>query len=127
MARYLSIVEEPYRATMEEQDDTAVWFTHAIRNAGAEVSLLLRGDAVNYAAPGQDARGLRFGAREVRQAPALDHDLAALMGRGTAVYVVSEDAAERGLPEGALLTGVQRVSRTHLARLVAEHDRVLHW
>ncbi len=127
MPRYLSVVEEPYRATVEEQDDTAIWFTHAIRNAGAEVTLLLRGDAVNYAIPGQDASGLRFGAREVRLAPRIDHDLAAVMGRGVAVYVVAEDAADRGLPEGGLLPGVQRVSRAHLARLFADHERVLHW
>ena len=127
MPRYLSVVEEPYRATVEEQDDTAVWFTHAIRNAGAEVTLLLRGDAVSYAMPGQDASGLRFGAREVRMAPEIDHDLAAVMGRGVAVYVVAEDAADRGLPEGGLLPGVQRVARAQLARLFADHERVLHW
>jgi sulfur relay (sulfurtransferase) DsrF/TusC family protein len=126
MARYLSVVEEPYRATVEEQDDTAVWFTHAMRNAGAEITLLLTGDAVSYARPGQDARGLRFGAREVR-APEIDRDLAALIGRGTAVYVLAEDAQERGLPEDGLVSGVERITRGHLARLFAEHDRVLHW
>ncbi len=127
MARYLSVVEEPYRATVEEQDDTAVWFTHALRNAGAEVTLLLCGDAVNYAVPGQDARGLRFGAREVRTAPEIDRDVIALIGRGAAVYVVAEDLVERGLPEGGLIPEVQRVSRGDLARLFADHDRVLHW
>jgi sulfur relay (sulfurtransferase) complex TusBCD TusD component (DsrE family) len=127
MARYLSVVEEPYRATIEEQDDTAVWFTHALRNAGAEVTLLLRGDAVAYAAPGQDARGLRFGAREEKMAPEIDHDLAALMARGVTVYAVTEDATDRGLSEGGLAAGIEHVSRAHLARLFADHDRVLHW
>src|SRR5262249_4646974 len=118
---------EPYRATLEEQDDTAVWFTHAVRNAGAEVTLLLCGDAVNYAVGGQDASGLRFGAREVRMAPAIAEDLGALMGRGVAVYVGAEDATRRGLREGGLLAGVQRIAQAHVASLFAQHDRVLHW
>lgn len=126
MARYLSVVEKAYRATVEEQDDTAVWFTHAIKNAGADVTVLLQGDAVCYAQPGQNAAGLRFGTKEVRVPPELDKDIAALAAKAP-VFVVSEDLADRGIPEGAILPGLQRVSRAHVARLVADHDRVIHW
>jgi hypothetical protein len=127
MARWLSVVDTAYRATIEEQDDTAVWFTMAIRGAGADVALLLRGDAVNYAVPGQDAAGLRFGTRAVRVPPRLEADIAALVAKQVAVYVLAEDADERGIAEGGLLPGVQRVAREHLAALVAEHERILHW
>ncbi len=127
MARYLSVVERAYRATVEEQDDTAVWFTLALRAAGAEVGLLLRGDAVNYAVRGQNAGGLRFGTQEVRVPPELDKDLAALMQRGVRVYAVSDDLSERGIAEGELSAGVERVTRARLGHLCDDYDRVLHW
>ena len=127
MARYLSVVENAYRATVEEQDDTAVWFTHAIRNGGAEVALLLRGDAVNYLSKGQDARGLRFGTREVRVAPELDADLAAMLEKKIPVFYVEEDAVERGIPTAGFIPGAEAISRAAVAGLMDRFDRIVHW
>jgi predicted peroxiredoxin len=127
MARYLSVVENAYRATVEEQDDTAVWFTHAMKNAGADVALLLRANAVNYAVKGQDASGLRFGTHENRVPPEIDKDIAAVIEKKVPVFLVSEDAAERGIDEADILPGVERVSRSNLARLFNDFDRVFHW
>jgi len=127
MARYLSIVEDAYRGTVEEQDDTAVWFTHALRNAGAEAGILLRGSAVYYAVKGQDTRGLRFGTRALTGAPRLDQDLVACIRKSVLVYLVAEDAADRGIPEGELLPGVIRVPRRQIGKLVDQFDRAIHW
>ncbi len=55
----LQIVEAAYRGTIEEQDDTIIWLTHAMKGAGGDLDLLLRADSVNYAAKGQDASGFR--------------------------------------------------------------------
>jgi sulfur transfer complex TusBCD TusB component (DsrH family) len=126
MARYLSIIDSAYRATIEEQDDTAVWFTHAMKNGGADVAILLRGDAVNYAVKGQDAKGLRFGARAVK-GPDLVRDLTAVVQKKIPVYAVSDDLVDRGIQPAQLLTGVEQVPRGEIAKLIERHDRVLSW
>jgi len=123
----LNIIESAYRATLEEQDDTIVWISHALKNAGASLDVLLRGNAVNYAVRGQDASGLRFGARVQTHAPDLAPDLTALIGKGVTVHIVEEDVAERGLERSDLLEGVQPVSRRGVAKLFAGYDQIWHW
>jgi len=125
--KILHIVDSAYRATIEEQDDTVIWFTHAMKGAGADVSVLLRGNAVNYALEGQDASGLSFGAKKQTQPPALDADLAKLAAKGVEIFYVAEDAKERGLDPGAFVAGPKGISRKELAPLLGRHDLVFTW
>jgi sulfur relay (sulfurtransferase) DsrF/TusC family protein len=126
MARYLSIIDNAYRATIEEQDDTAVWFTHAMKNGGADVSILLRGDAVNYAVANQNAKGLRFGNRAVK-GPDMVRDINAVIAKKIPLFVVSDDLAERGIPTSQVLPGVEQIQRNAIAKLIENHDRILTW
>ena len=125
--RILNIVSSAWRATLEEQDDTIVWLTHAMRGAEAQVAVLLAENAVGYAARAQDASGLAFGARKQTNPPRLADDLAKLAGKQVRVYYVGEDAAERGIDAGELIDGVEPVERAKLPRLFAEFDQVLRW
>ena len=125
--KVLNIVETAYRATLEEQDDPVVWITHALKGEGAELDVLLRGNAVNYAAKGQDASGLAFGGRAQKQSAHLADDVAGLAGKGVAVYVVREDLADRGLRQGDVIDGLKSVSRDEIPGLLDGYDQVWHW
>ena len=123
----LHIVESAYRATIEEQDDTIVWLTQAMRGAGATVDLLLRGNAVNYAVRGQDARGLEFGAWKQTEPPRIERDLASLIAKGGSVYALGDDLEQRGLDDAELVEGVRPLPMPMLPAFLAGYDRVWHW
>ncbi|TAK07443.1 hypothetical protein EPO44_04055 [bacterium] len=127
MAKILNIVETAYRATIEEQDDTVLWLSHMLKNAGADISILLRANAVNYAAKGQDASGLSFGESRMTHAPEIDKDVQKMIEKGVAVYLVEEDAKDRGLADGDLIAGIKKVKRRSLPELLDQHDQVWHW
>lgn len=125
--RILSIIATAYRATLEEQDDTVVWLSHAMKGAGASLDVLLRGNAVNYAVKGQDASGLAFGERRQTQPPRIEEDLAKLIAKGVKVFLVEEDLGTRGVERGDLIAGVDPVKRAGLPQLLRAYDQVWHW
>lgn len=127
MAKILSIVETAYRATVEEQDDTILWLTHMLKNAGSDISILLRANAVNYAAKGQDASGLRFGDMAMEHPPEIDKDVSRMIEKGIPIFVVEEDVKERGLADDDLIGGIQKLKRTAIPELIDEHEQVWHW
>ena len=124
----LNIVESAYRAVMEEQDDTILWLLAAMQGAGAEHTVLLRGNAVNYAVAGQGAPGLAIGGWKQTQAPRMDSDVIDLIeNRKIPVFVVEEDLAARGIERGDLVPGVQLLSSKMLPKRMAEFELVSHW
>lgn len=98
-----------------------------MRGAGGDLHALLRGNAVNYAVRGQDATGFMVGAWRQMQPPQIADDIAGLIRKGCAVYVVDEDLADRGLMAAELVEGVRRIPRAGLADLMDAHDQIWHW
>src|SRR5215510_6021739 len=121
--RVLQIIEPAHRATLEEQDDTVLWFTRAIRAAGANADVLLVGTAVSYAARGQSAAGLEIGAWSQRHPPEIELEIKRLIEGGATVCAVSEDVSRRGIAAESLIPGIRLQSRQGLGRLLAQYDR----
>jgi hypothetical protein len=125
--RVLHIVEQAYRATIEEQDDTVLWFTQVLRGADANLALLLRGSAVNYVVLRQDTNGLAFGAWRQTHPPQVAASLVALRSSHTPIHVIQEDLAERGIRASDCIAGVEPMSRAQLGEFVEQFDRVWQW
>jgi sulfur transfer complex TusBCD TusB component (DsrH family) len=125
--KILQIVSTAYRATLEEQDDTILWLTQAMKGAGGDFTVLLTGNAVNYALQGQDASGLTFGSWRQTEPPRIEDDLTRMIAKGIPVYAAADDLADRGMMDCALVKGVIRIGRPDLARLMNTFDQVWRW
>ena len=124
--RILNIVETAYRATLEEQDDTVLWLSRALQNAGADLTVLLRGNAVNYVV-GQTCPVLRIGSATIKHPAEPNVDLAKLQAKGARIFVIQEDLDERGIDKQRCLAVAERIGRTDVAELLETHDQVWHW
>ncbi|MGI9274812.1 MAG: hypothetical protein ACR2PT_08195 [Endozoicomonas sp.] len=125
--KVLNIIETAYRATLEEQDDTIVWLSHALKGAGADLDVLLQGNAVNYGLIDQDASGLKIGDSSQTQPPDIAGDIQSLLEKGCRVLVVSEDLEAMGINRSGLIEGLACVSRGEIAVCFNQYDQVWHW
>ena len=125
--KVLSIVDTAYRGTLEEQDDTSVWFTTLCNRGDLDVTVLLTGNAVNYAVKGQEAESLSFGTAKIPHPVRMDQELERLTKDGASIYAVREDVEERGIQSGSYMAGVELMPRSGIPKLLEQHDLVWHW
>lgn len=123
----LQIINTAYRATTEEQDDTIVWLCQAMKGAGADLDVLLCGNAVNYAISTQNAEGLSFGDWQQTEPPQLARDISSLIAKKVTVFLVTEDLRFRGIDKHEIVDGVQHIARSDVGELFDRYEQVWRW
>lgn len=127
MGKILSVIDSAYRASLEEQDDAGLWFSAAVAKAGADITLLLTGNAVNYATTGHSGAALKLGGGNIARPMDPTVDIKRAADLGCATFFIKEDAQERGIEATSLIDGVEGLSRDGLADFVDQFDDVWHW
>lgn len=125
--KILQVVQSAYRTLVEEQDDTIIWLCENLHCAGADISVLLTGNASFYAVQSKTQPGVRIGDWVQTQPADITRDLANLAEFNVPVYVIQEELAERGLLEKPLLPGVHLMNRRDLPGLYDFFDQVWQW
>ncbi len=127
MKKILCVVETPYRGTLEEQDDATLWLTHSLKNAGGNMGVLLRGNAVNYAVAAQDPAGVVIGKLPIERPVYPQKSLLKMKQAGIPVRVIREDVEERGISLESLVKDFELISGSELPNLFSQYDQVWHW
>ena len=118
--KIVCVIESKRGFCVRGMDDPSVGLAHAIKDKGSDMHLLLRGEAVAYAA--REAYAPEPGPSDSRTGGHPGHhgsDVADLIWKGVKIFVIREDLIDLGLAEEGIIGGLTFVSRAELPDFLA--------
>jgi len=125
--KVLQVLDQGFRTTVEEQDDTILWLAQSMSGAGADLEVLLSGHAVHYAVQSKRQPGINLGSWQQSEPADITRDIARLTEKGVPVYALFEDLEERGLADLPIRSGVEVVDHDSLVGLYDRAAQIWHW
>jgi hypothetical protein len=121
---YLVVIDRGYRGAVEVQFSDLLYVCRGLHGQLGAVELVLRGDAVTYAADAAPVPALSIGGHVITATPDPRRSLRELMAAGVRVLVDTADTASRGLEAERLVAGVTAADTTALAARWPDYEGV---
>lgn len=130
--RVLQILDQAFRTTVEEQDETILWLIQCMLKQASDstenkIDLLLAGHAVYYPYQKNRQPALKIGDWQQTQPADITRDISNLLQSGVSIFVVYEDLWERGLDLLKLPEGITVINRKDLPQIYQRVDQVWQW
>tara|TARA_R110001599_G_scaffold137625_2_gene316433 strand:- start:423 stop:818 length:396 start_codon:yes stop_codon:yes gene_type:complete len=130
--RILQVLDQAFRTTVEEQDETILWLIQSMLKQSKtdpenQMDLLLTGNAVYYAFQTTRQPALKIGEWTQTQPADISKDLKNLTKNGVGILVVFEDLWDRGLDKHPLPYGIEFINRNELPHIYVRADQIWNW
>lgn len=125
--KVLQVIDQGFRTTVEEQDDTILWLTQSMRGAGGDLIVLLTGHGGYYAVQSRRQPAITLGDWQQTEPADITQDIARLTNQQVPVYVLKEDLEERGLNGLPVQPGIEVIARNALPDLYESVDQIWNW
>jgi sulfur relay (sulfurtransferase) DsrF/TusC family protein len=124
--KILSVLSHTEYGNLEDSD-IGLFASAFAPVAGAQMTILLSEDAVNYGVRGQEGTGIKIAGAPVQPGFLIETDVQSVQQANIPVYAFREDLEERGIPAGDLIAGIKLVSRTEYGKFIDQFDTIWNW
>jgi len=124
--KILSVLSHTEYGNLEDSD-IGLFASAFAPVAGAQMTVLLSDDAVNYGVRGQEGTGITIAGAPVQPGFLIETDVQSVQQANIPVYAFREDLDERGIGAGDVIPGITLLSRREYGKFVDQFDTVWNW